>query len=221
MLRSYFLTIIGIFPASRMKNFVLRRLGFDVAHTAVLSPNLFLGVSNLSLGQGSLIRRFNIFRNVKIVIHNNAIIGSWNWISSAPALSSHRNFMGELVLGNSCAINSRNYLDCSGGIYFGPFSHLAGVRSTFITHYIDTKVSGQTCQPIIIGESVMLSSNLNLTPGVKIGNNALIGMGSVLTGKEYPGGFLIAGVPGKVIREVTGAWFERISGPAGLREEDE
>jgi acetyltransferase-like isoleucine patch superfamily enzyme len=221
MVRSYFLTIIGIFPASRMKNFVLRRLGFDVARAAILSSNLFLGVSNLSLGQGAVIRRFNVFRDVKIIIHNNTIIGSWNWISSAPALSSHRNFMGELVLGNGSAINSRNYFDCSGGIYFGPLSDLAGVRSTFITHYIDTKVSGQTCEPIIIGEAVMLSSNLKLTPGVKIGNKALIGMGSVLTGKEYPGGFLIAGVPGKVIREVTGTWFERVTGHTGVREDDE
>lgn len=221
MVRSYFLTIIGVFPASRIKNFVLRRFGFDIAHTAILSSNLFLGVSNLSLGQGALIRRFNVFRNVKIVIHNNAIIGSWNWISSAPALTSHRNFMGELVMRNDSAINSRNYFDCSGGIYIGPLSDLAGVRSTFITHYIDTKVSGQTCEPIIIGKAVMLSSNLKLTPGVKIGNNSLIGMGSVLTGKEYPGGFLIAGVPGKVIREVTGTWFERVSGPTGVRKEDE
>ena len=215
-MKSTLLTFIGIWPASRFKNFLLRQIGFDVHKDARLSPNFFFKVRELTLGPHSIIRPFNLFRSTSIHLNDFSLIGSWNWFSSAPALFIHSEYRAEFFLGSSSCVNSRNYFDCSGGIYFGNFSDLAGIRSTFITHYIDTRVNSQTCRPINIGHYDMLSSNLKITPGASVGDKSIVAMGSVLTGKSYPSGVLIAGVPGRVLQERTGGWFSRTVGSVGV-----
>lgn len=59
-------------------------------------------------------------------------------------------------------------------------------------------------QPITIGNSVWLGGNVVINPGVKIGNNTVIGSGSVVT-KDIPDNVFAAGNPCKVIREITDA----------------
>jgi len=215
-MKSTLLTFIGIYPASKLKNFLLRQIGFDIHKDAKLSPNFFFNVRELTLGPHSIIRPFNVFRSTSIHLDDSSLIGSWNWFSSAPALSIHNEYKAQFFLGTSSAVNSRNYFDCSGGIYFGKFSDLAGVRSTFITHYIDTRANSQTCKPINIGNYDLLSSNLKITPGATVGDKSIVAMGSVLTGKSYPSGVLIAGVPGRVLHERTGEWFNRAIGSVGV-----
>jgi len=205
--------LIALLPASRFKNLVMNLLKHNLHTSASFGPNIVLGKCKITIGGNSLIRPFNLFRNVELRVGNDVIIGSWNWFSAAPALKRHSLFRGEISIGDSCGINSRNYFDCSGGISFGMFSDLAGVRSTFITHYIDTHISKQICKPIQIGERVMLSSNIKVAPGAVVGAKSIVAMGSVLIAEEYPSGSLIAGIPGKVKGPRDGTWFDRVSGP--------
>ena len=58
--------------------------------------------------------------------------------------------------------------------------------------------------PITIGNNVWLGGNVVVLPGVTIGDNAVIGAGSVVT-KDIPANMLAAGNPCKVIREITEA----------------
>jgi acetyltransferase-like isoleucine patch superfamily enzyme len=200
---------VALLPASRLKNVVMNLLKNNVHASAKFGPNIIIGECKITIGRQSLVRPFNIFRNMNLQIGDDAIIGSWNWFSAAPALKKHPLFKGEFSLGNSSAINSRNYFDCSGGISFGAFSDLAGVRSTFITHFIDTKINKQVCKSIQIGERTMLSSNIKVTPGAVVGARSIVAMGSVLIAEIYPSGSLIAGVPGKVKGSREGLWFDR------------
>ena len=55
---------------------------------------------------------------------------------------------------------------------------------------------------ITIGDNVWLGGNVVVNPGVHIGNNAVIGSGSVVT-KDIPGNVIAAGNPCRVIREIT------------------
>lgn len=216
MKASQFITcLLGLLPASRVKNLLLRLLGHKVHPSAKISSNFLLGTVHLNIGTGVTIRGFNVFRDTSVMLDQQAIIGSFNWFSSAKSLTSYPNYKGILQLGQSCAINSRNYFDCSGGIHFGEFSDLAGVRSTFITHYVDTNINNQRCKAISIGERTMLSSNIQVAPGARVGSKSLIAMGTVLIDAEYPSNSLIAGVPGKFKSHREGAWFERTIGPSG------
>ncbi len=56
--------------------------------------------------------------------------------------------------------------------------------------------------PITIGNNVWLGGNVVINPGIKIGDNTVIGSGSVVT-KNIPAGVLAFGNPCKVIRQIT------------------
>ena len=56
--------------------------------------------------------------------------------------------------------------------------------------------------PVSIGDNVWIGGSCVVLPGVKIGNNVVIGAGSVVT-KDIPDNVCAAGNPCKVIREIT------------------
>ena len=56
--------------------------------------------------------------------------------------------------------------------------------------------------PITVGNNVWIGANVTVLPRVSIGDDAVIGAGSVVT-KNIPSGVLAAGNPCRVIRELT------------------
>lgn len=56
-----------------------------------------------------------------------------------------------------------------------------------------------TRRPIIIGNDVWIGTRVIVLPGVTIGNQAVIGAGSVVT-KSVPAGAIVAGNPARIIR---------------------
>jgi maltose O-acetyltransferase len=57
-------------------------------------------------------------------------------------------------------------------------------------------------KPVEIGSDVWVGGGAILCPGVKVGDRAVIGAGSVVT-REVPAGVFAAGNPCRVIREIT------------------
>lgn len=60
------------------------------------------------------------------------------------------------------------------------------------------------CQTCKNGNSVWVGAGVHINQGVTIGDNTIIGSGSVIT-KDIPANVVAAGVPCKVIREITEA----------------
>ncbi|MDO9304111.1 MAG: hypothetical protein Q7T77_02200 [Sulfuricurvum sp.] len=54
---------------------------------------------------------------------------------------------------------------------------------------------------IEIGSHVWVGSSVKILKGTKIGNNSIVGLGSLLNGKEYPSNVVIVGIPGKIVKE--------------------
>ena len=84
---------------------------------------------------------------------------------------------------------------------------LIGPNVSFYTpnHAFDAKerkAGLEQSLPITIGDNVWISGSVTITPGVTIGNNTVIGAGSVVT-KDIPDNVLAVGVPCKVIRLIT------------------
>ena len=59
-------------------------------------------------------------------------------------------------------------------------------------------------KPVSIGSDCWLGANVTVCPGVKIGDGCVIGAGSVVT-RDIPANTFAAGVPCRVIREITEA----------------
>jgi maltose O-acetyltransferase len=65
-------------------------------------------------------------------------------------------------------------------------------------------------KPVTIGENVWITSRVIILPGVTIGDNSVIGVGSVVT-RDIPSGVYAAGNPAKVIKEINRGdtkWWE-------------
>lgn len=58
--------------------------------------------------------------------------------------------------------------------------------------------------PISIGHRVWIGGSVSILPGVSIGDNAIIGAGSVVT-RDIPANVVAAGVPCRVVRTITAA----------------
>ena len=57
-------------------------------------------------------------------------------------------------------------------------------------------------KPVTIGNSCWFGANVTVCPGVTVGDNCVIGAGSVVT-RDIPANSFAAGVPCRVIREIT------------------
>lgn len=70
-------------------------------------------------------------------------------------------------------------------------------------HPIDkeTRRKAEFAKPITIGNDVWIGGNVCIMPGVTIGDNAVIGAGSVVT-KDIPSNVVAVGNPCKVIKEL-------------------
>ena len=72
-------------------------------------------------------------------------------------------------------------------------------------HPIDAEIRNTQLEygkSIQIGNDVWIGGNAVVIPGVTIGDNVVIGSGSVVT-KDIPSGVIAAGVPCRVIRKIT------------------
>ena len=88
----------------------------------------------------------------------------------------------------------------------------SGVR--FITHdggtvlFRDRVPDLEITKPIVCGDNVYIGVNCLILPGVTIGNNVVIGAGSIVT-KDIPDNSVAAGVPARVIK-TTDEYFEKL-----------
>lgn len=64
------------------------------------------------------------------------------------------------------------------------------------------RTDGMYSFPITIGDNVWLGGNVMVLPGVTIGENSVIGAGSIVT-KDIPANVVAFGAPCKVYREIT------------------
>ena len=78
-------------------------------------------------------------------------------------------------------------------------------------HAIDPKQRAcglEIALPIIVGNNVWIGANVTVLPSIKIGDNSIIGAGSVVT-KDIPSNVIAVGNPCKVLREITSADKEK------------
>ncbi|MBJ7880334.1 sugar O-acetyltransferase [Gelidibacter salicanalis] len=72
------------------------------------------------------------------------------------------------------------------------------------THPLEYKArnSGvEYAKPIVIGQNVWIGGNATICPGVTLGNNVVVGAGSVVT-KCFPDDVVVAGNPAKIIKTI-------------------
>ena len=109
-------------------------------------------------------------------------------------------FGNRVKFGKNVFINHNAILSASGGIEFQDGCMLApGVRIATINHDFNARHRIYTYGKVVIKKNAWIGMNVTICPGVVIGENAVIGAGSVVT-KDIPDNAAAVGVPAKVIK---------------------
>ena len=110
-----------------------------------------------------------------------------------------------IILGSNFFANYGCKFVDGGAITFGN-DVLVGPGCTFVTvnHAIEPerRLGGvMQCKPITVGNNVWFGAEVTVCPGVTIGDNCVIGAGSVVV-RDIPANTVAAGNPCKVVRRV-------------------
>ncbi len=213
-MRSLVILLVGMLPASRVKNWMLSRFpGYRVASSASVGPVLLVRVGAFEVGDGARIGPFNVFFHLRgLALGASSVLGQWNWLSAAAPLLAEEHH-GWMRVGVESSVTSRHYIDASGGVTIGDFTTMAGVRSTVVTHGIDWRDSAQTTRPVSIGDYCLISSNVNVAPGTTVADRIVVGMGATISGALDESDSLYVQPRASVVkRGLTGAFFGRTRG---------
>ena len=101
--------------------------------------------------------------------------------------------LGGVSIGRRCAIASG----------FTVYSNTNSVHERPEEDVLDNPV---VLAPVEIGDDVWVGANVTVLPGVRVGDHAVLGAGSVVT-KDVPDWAVVAGVPARKIRDRRGEGF--------------
>lgn len=146
------------------------------------------------------IGKSNLFRGpYQLEIDENAIVGNKNeficdeWVLDKQF--EHVGFRRQCKLGKNTLINHYHFVDTSGLFELQENSWIGGRHSEFWTHG-----PGSPDTSVVIGKRCYISSAVKFAPGAKLGNNVLVGLGSVVLKKFEMDNAFIGGVPAETIK---------------------
>lgn len=109
-------------------------------------------------------------------------------------------FHGTAMINYGCTFLDSNFIDIGHCVLIGPNCNLICTNHSIDK---DERIKGIFYdKPINIKDNVWIGANVTVLPGVTIGENSVIGAGSVVT-KDIPSNVVAVGNPCKVIREIS------------------
>lgn len=109
-----------------------------------------------------------------------------------------------MSMGDSSYIGSRCFIDARGGFRIGRYSGI-GANSTILTtehRYVSAKTIPfddiRMVKPVIIEDFVWIGMDVRICSGIRIGEGAIVGLGSVVT-RDVPPFAIVMGNPARVI----------------------
>lgn len=109
-------------------------------------------------------------------------------------------FKGLAILNYNCVILDNSIVTIGENAFIGPNTIISCASHPILA---SERNSGITLsKPITLGNNVWLGANCTVLGGVTIGDNSIIGAGSVVT-KDIPARVIAVGNPCKVLKEIT------------------
>lgn len=112
-----------------------------------------------------------------------------------------------LSIGSRVSIHPLCYIDAAGGVTIGSdvsIAHNCTILSTTHTwaqKHVAIRDQPLESRPTAIGSNVWFGAGVRVMPGVQIGDNVIVGAGSVVT-HDVPAGHIVAGVPARPIKRL-------------------
>ncbi len=210
-LRGVLVLIVGLLPASTVKNKLLNLLGHDIHPTAVISPILIRNVGRITAEEHVRINVGNILQNLRAARFGAyTLVGPWNLVWANKRFrhdpQADPEWVGIFSIGKYALITRRHNLDASGGLVIADWAGLAGRSSTLMSHSYDPKQHAMACAVTRIGESSFVATHCILAVGANLPARSVLAMGGVLMPGATAEHALYGGVPAKVVRPDISDW---------------
>jgi acetyltransferase-like isoleucine patch superfamily enzyme len=177
---------------------ILDAKNFTIADNVFIGHlNLFVAINDISIGDSAKIGHMNIFRGGQIRLGRFIEILRQNEINAIPNPIAANEVDSTFIMGDGGTISTGHKIDFTDRVTFGKLVILGGRNSSLWTH------NRQNTKPIFIGDYCYLGSEIRITPGVEIAPKCIIGIASVITKKFTEEYKFIAGVPAKVVADLT------------------
>jgi maltose O-acetyltransferase len=98
----------------------------------------------------------------------------------------------------SCTIIDNNEVRIGNHVMIGPFVQISAAHPL----QAEARIRGwEVAEPIVIEDNVWLGGGAIVLPGVRIGRNAVVGAGAVVS-RSVPADTVVAGSPARVVRQI-------------------
>ncbi|MFA6127015.1 MAG: hypothetical protein WC699_06900 [Bacteroidales bacterium] len=170
------------------------RIGLNVT----IGPNSNIGDSfigdNVKIGMNCIIHDRVCISNGAF-IHDNSIIGGegFNYVKDNLGISIKFPYIGGVEIGSNVEIGSFSYISSGvlgktkidSGAKIGQYCYIGG--NVFIGLNTHIRTRSTICGSAKVGTEVMIAPAVTIRDDISIGNNSIIGMGSIVT-KNVPSG---------------------------------
>ncbi len=160
--------------------------------------NIIIGVQKVTIGEHVRIGHLNIIRGGdEVRLGRYAEIIRLNEINSIVNPDVVNEVDPRFLLGDGSIITTGHKIDFTDRVEIGRRSILGGRNSSLWTH------NRQRTRPIEIGSLAYVGSEIRMAPGASLPSRCIVGIGSVITGQLTGENKLIAGVPAKVLKDLS------------------
>jgi len=160
--------------------------------------NVITRVEKLTIRDHVRIGHLNIIRGgASVSLGRYSEIIRMNEINSIPDPDVVNEIDPVFILGDGSIITTGHKIDFTDRVEIGRRVILGGRNSSLWTH------NRQRTMPITIGSMVYIGSEIRMAPGSALPARSIVGIGSVITAQLTDEGKLIAGVPAKIVKELS------------------
>ena len=160
--------------------------------------NVIIRVKKITCGEHVRIGHLNIIRGGdEVRLGRYAEIMRLNEINSIPDPDVVNEVDPRFLLGDGSLVTTGHKIDFTDRVEIGRRTIIGGRNSSLWTH------NRQRTLPVVIGSLTYVGSEIRIAPGGSIPSRCIVGIGSVITGELSGEEQLSAGVPAKVIKELS------------------
>lgn len=179
-------------PTNTLRCFLYRVIFNYTIDKSKIGRGTIIDVIKAKLIECKIGRHNTLVGPMSIEIHKKASMGSGNMVQ---ADSVELNNIRSFIMAKNSRIGRDHHIDIAASFSLDKNSCIAGIGSQFWTHGAGMQ------EGIFIGENCYIGSAVRFKPGTSIGDNSIVGLGSVVTKKFNSKNVIIAGLPAKIIRE--------------------
>ena len=140
--------------------------------------------------------------------YGRIVLGRWVHLGDNNRLRAHE---GTLRIGDKTVLGREDTLNCYLDIEIGPrcivadWVYVGDFDHRFEDLHVPIKDQGIVKSPVRIGADVWVGVKASVLRGARVGDGSVLAAHTVVRG-EIPAGSVVAGVPGRVVRDRAQSW---------------